>query len=161
MLACLPPRCWPRSEPGTSGIAAILLTSILWGTTGTAATFAPDAGPLAIGAAALGIGGLLQALIALPSLRRSWEALRAHAGLVLPSTATTLTLTSLAVAAVLAVIVVDERLTITGWIGLAVISAALIVLAPAPPTSPTHGTEAGRSILPARPPHRAEPKVAR
>ena len=31
---------------------------MLWGTTGTAATFAPGAGPLAIGAAALGIGGL-------------------------------------------------------------------------------------------------------
>ena len=34
-------------------IGAVTLTSILWGTTGTAATFAPDAGPLAIGAAAL------------------------------------------------------------------------------------------------------------
>jgi DME family drug/metabolite transporter len=41
-------------------IAAITLTSILWGTTGTAATFAPGAGPLAIGAAALGIGGLFR-----------------------------------------------------------------------------------------------------
>ena len=39
------------------GVAAILLTAVLWGTTGTAATFAPGAGPLAIGAAALGVGG--------------------------------------------------------------------------------------------------------
>lgn len=66
----------------TGGIAAILVTAFLWGTTGTAATFAPGAGPLAIGAAALGVGGLLQAAIALPALRRSREALRTHAGLV-------------------------------------------------------------------------------
>jgi drug/metabolite transporter, DME family len=66
----------------TGGIAAVLVTSVLWGTTGTAATFAPEAGPLAIGAAALGIGGLLQAVIGLPSLRRSRQALRARAGLV-------------------------------------------------------------------------------
>jgi DME family drug/metabolite transporter len=64
------------------GVTAILVTSFLWGTTGTAATFAPGAGPLAIGAAALGIGGLLQAAIALPSLARARQALRAHAGLV-------------------------------------------------------------------------------
>ncbi|GAA1770472.1 DMT family transporter [Kocuria aegyptia] len=64
------------------GAAAILLTSVLWGTTGTAATFAPGAGPLAIGAAALGVGGLLQAAIALPALRRSRRALRPHTGLV-------------------------------------------------------------------------------
>jgi drug/metabolite transporter, DME family len=64
------------------GIAAITVTSMLWGTTGTAATFAPDAGPLAIGAAALGIGGLLQALIALPALRAAGSTLRRHAGLV-------------------------------------------------------------------------------
>jgi DME family drug/metabolite transporter len=66
----------------TGGVAAILVTSFLWGTTGTAATFAPDAGPLAIGAAALGVGGLLQAAIALPSLARARQALRTHAGLV-------------------------------------------------------------------------------
>lgn len=58
-----------------AGLAAITVTSLLWGTTGTAATFAPDVGPLAIGAAALGIGGLLQALIAVPALRSSREAL--------------------------------------------------------------------------------------
>lgn len=66
----------------TSGIAAILITSVLWGTTGTAATFAPEAGPVAIGAAALGIGGLLQAAIALPALRRSRHLLRDRTGLV-------------------------------------------------------------------------------
>lgn len=48
---------------------AIALTAVLWGTTGTAATF-NSAGPLAIGAAALGVGGLLQGLIYLPAVRR-------------------------------------------------------------------------------------------
>lgn len=47
------------------GIAAVLFAAFVWGTTGTAATFAPDVGPAAIGAAAMGIGGLLQALLAL------------------------------------------------------------------------------------------------
>ncbi|MFT3944527.1 MAG: EamA family transporter [Ancrocorticia sp.] len=73
------------SAPGRgrlAGIVAITITSILWGTTGTAATFAPAAGPLAIGAAALGIGGLLQAVIALPSLRKAWPNLRQRIGLV-------------------------------------------------------------------------------
>lgn len=65
-----------------AGAAAILVTSFLWGTTGTAATFAPDAGPLAIGAAALGIGGLLQAAIAVPALRSERGRLRANAGLI-------------------------------------------------------------------------------
>ncbi|MEX5258484.1 DMT family transporter [Kocuria arenosa] len=66
----------------TGGILAILVTAFLWGTTGTAATFAPQAGPLAIGAAALGVGGLLQAGIAVSALRRGRPMLRAHAGLV-------------------------------------------------------------------------------
>lgn len=46
------------------GALAILSASILWGTTGTAASFAPGVGSFAIGAAAMGIGGLLQAAIA-------------------------------------------------------------------------------------------------
>lgn len=65
-----------------AGIAAITVTSLLWGTTGTAATFAPDAGPLAIGAAALGIGGLFQAVIALPALRAAGPTLRRYAAVV-------------------------------------------------------------------------------
>nr|WP_307866428.1 DMT family transporter [Leucobacter chromiisoli] len=65
------------------GIAAVLVAAILWGTTGTAATFAPGAGPLAIGAAALGIGGLLQGAVALPALRRQRVALRRRPGIVL------------------------------------------------------------------------------
>ncbi|GAA4111048.1 DMT family transporter [Enteractinococcus coprophilus] len=65
------------------GIGAVLVAAFLWGTTGTAATFARDVGPLAIGAAALGIGGLLQALVAIPALRRARLHLRAHRKLVM------------------------------------------------------------------------------
>ena len=53
------------------GIFAVLLAAVLWGTTGTAATFATGVSPLAIGSVAMGTGGLLQALIALrPVLRQ-------------------------------------------------------------------------------------------
>ena len=65
-----------------AGVVAILITAVLWGTTGTAATFAPGVGPLAMGAAALGIGGLLQALIALPSLHRERAALASQRGVL-------------------------------------------------------------------------------
>ena len=51
-----------------AGIAAVLAAAILWGTTGTAATFATDVGPLAIGSVAMGSGGILQALLALPKI---------------------------------------------------------------------------------------------
>ncbi len=64
------------------GVALVLFSSVVWGTTGTAATFAPQVGPAAIGAAAMGIGGLLQALLAgpriaraLPALARNWRLL--------------------------------------------------------------------------------------
>lgn len=65
-----------------AGIGAITVTSILWGTTGTAATFAPAVGPLAIGAAALGLGGLLQAAIAVGPLLAARPQLRAHRELI-------------------------------------------------------------------------------
>lgn len=59
-----------------SGTLAVLAAAILWGTTGTAATFAPQVSPLAIGALAMGIGGLLQALIALNTILRHRRHLR-------------------------------------------------------------------------------------
>jgi DME family drug/metabolite transporter len=64
------------------GILAVLFASVLWGSTGTAATFAPDVSPLAIGAVAMGLGGLLQALISAkgiiasrPRFRQNWRML--------------------------------------------------------------------------------------
>ncbi|PMN03022.1 hypothetical protein BCT41_08855 [Vibrio splendidus] len=47
-----------------TGTLSILFASILWGTTGTAASFAPDLSPLAIGAFSMGVGGLMQAGLA-------------------------------------------------------------------------------------------------
>ena len=77
----------PGARPGVPGAAAgalcVLVASVLWGTTGTAATFAPHVGPLAIGAAAMGIGGLLQALTALPLLRTARLLLIRHRSAVL------------------------------------------------------------------------------
>ncbi|RLP83947.1 EamA/RhaT family transporter [Mycetocola lacteus] len=67
----------------TTGIIAVLAAALLWGTTGTAASLVPEVGALAIGSAAMGIGGLLQALIALPSLRRSRRALTAQRGMLI------------------------------------------------------------------------------
>ncbi len=64
------------------GIAAVLFASVVWGTTGTAATFAPGVGPAAIGAAAMGVGGLLQALLAGGGIARARGAL-ARNGLLL------------------------------------------------------------------------------
>jgi DME family drug/metabolite transporter len=66
-----------------AGVLAIAVTSLLWSTTGTAATFAPGVGPVAIGAAALGIGGLLQAAIAVPALRTARAGLREHRAVVI------------------------------------------------------------------------------
>src|SRR4051794_24342433 len=68
------------------GVVALVLASLLWGTTGPAATFFPDdVSPLAIGACTMGIGGLLLFLTAIrPSVgvlrdrtARRWVALGA------------------------------------------------------------------------------------
>ncbi|WP_442811350.1 DMT family transporter [Streptomyces sp. NBC_00481] len=61
----------------------MLAASVLWGTTGTAATFAPDVGPLAVGAVAMGLGGLLQALAATRQIARNTAGLRDRRGTVL------------------------------------------------------------------------------
>ncbi|MDB6454539.1 DMT family transporter [Falsirhodobacter sp. 20TX0035] len=57
---------------------AILFAAVLWGTTGTAATFAPGVGAAAIGAAAMGLGGLAQALLAVSGIGRHRGALWRH-----------------------------------------------------------------------------------
>ena len=64
-------------HPGAGiGAVFVLIAAVLWGTTGTVASFAPGVGPLAIGAAAMGIGGLLQAALAGPGLVRARHELR-------------------------------------------------------------------------------------
>ncbi len=54
----------------------LLIASVLWGTTGTAAAQAAEVSALAIGAASLGVGGLLQALIAIRPLAVARDELR-------------------------------------------------------------------------------------
>ena len=60
------------------GIFAVILASLLWGTTGTAATFAPTLSPLFIGAFAMGIGGILQCGFAIPNINQELTSLRSH-----------------------------------------------------------------------------------
>lgn len=58
----------------TAGIVALLLASLMWGTTGTTASFLPDnVSPLAVGASTMGVGGLL---LLLTAPRMSWSVLR-------------------------------------------------------------------------------------
>lgn len=60
----LPAAGGARSHGG-AGPLLVLAAAALWGTTGTAASFAPaGASPLAVGAATMGVGGLLTLLIA-------------------------------------------------------------------------------------------------
>ncbi len=53
----------------TYGSACVLAAAALRGTTGTAAALAPGVGSLAVGAAAMGVGGLLQAAAAARGMR--------------------------------------------------------------------------------------------
>jgi DME family drug/metabolite transporter len=53
-----------ENRSGT-GVIAVVIASLLWGTTGTAASFLPaDVSPLAVGASTMGLGGLLLLLTA-------------------------------------------------------------------------------------------------
>ena len=54
------------------------------------------------------------------------------------STATTITLTEPAIATLLAVAIVGERLGMLGWTGLAVIAVVLVILAVAPTNADQH-----------------------
>lgn len=72
-----------QAQSQRGGVIAVLIAAVLWGTTGTAATFAPEVGAAAIGAAAMGIGGLLQALRAGREIWQSRPQLARHWGLLL------------------------------------------------------------------------------
>ncbi|WP_411060965.1 DMT family transporter [Vibrio chagasii] len=58
-----------------TGTLAIVFASVLWGTTGTAASFAPDLSPLAIGAFSMGVGGLMQSCLAYRKILSSLDKL--------------------------------------------------------------------------------------
>lgn len=66
------------SQQCLNGIMGVLIAAILWGTTGTAATYAPDLSPLAVGAVSMGIGGLLQGLIAATTIIRQRQPISRH-----------------------------------------------------------------------------------
>ena len=64
----------PHRRATTFGALALILSSVLWGTTGTAASFLPDSvNPLAIGASTMAAGGILLFLV---SARAAVAALR-------------------------------------------------------------------------------------
>ncbi|NUF26714.1 DMT family transporter [Gilliamella sp. ESL0254] len=65
------------------GILAVILASVLWGTTGTAATFAPSLSPLLIGSLAMGIGGILQCTLAIPKIIKERHLLTKHFGFLI------------------------------------------------------------------------------
>ena len=76
-----------------SGIVALVFSCLLWGTTGTTATFLPDdVSPLAVGAATMGIGGVLlfvtaprmSAGVLRDPVARRWAALGALGVVVYP-----------------------------------------------------------------------------
>ncbi len=71
------------SQQRLNGIMGVLIAAILWGTTGTAATYAPDLSPLAVGAVAMGTGGLLQGLIAATTIIRQRQLISRHLHYVL------------------------------------------------------------------------------
>ena len=62
----------------TYGSICVLAAAVLWGTTGTAAALAPTVSSIAVGAAAMGVGGLLQAAAAHGALRAHRSALAAE-----------------------------------------------------------------------------------
>lgn len=57
------------------GIIAVIVASVLWGTTGTAATFAPQVSPLGIASVTMGVGGLILALMAMRQISQHMAAL--------------------------------------------------------------------------------------
>jgi len=67
----------------TIATIAVLVASVFWGTTGTAASFAPDISPFAIGAFAMGFGGVLLCLTSLTQLINNAITLRKHYPLTL------------------------------------------------------------------------------
>ncbi|MFF1546592.1 DMT family transporter [Streptomyces sp. NPDC058291] len=157
-----------HSQPAAIGALCVLAASVLWGTTGTAATYAlyswaahrlisrqiPSRAAMG---AVFGIGGLLLlpvlAITGAP-LVASWTnaavgtymaLVPMFAGYVLfgwglahvpASTATTLSLLEPAVAAVLAVLIVGERLPVTGWAGITLVITCLAVLTTPTPNRP-------------------------
>ncbi len=72
-----------KSNQETAGFWAIVIASIIWGTTGTAASFTQGVSPLATGAFATGIGGILLCIVARRSIMHELTQLKANKPLLL------------------------------------------------------------------------------
>ena len=73
----------PFQNQTLRGSAAIIFACLLWGTTGTAASFTPNVSPLASGAFAMGLGGILLVLTSLKALKIDSLKLLTHYKLLL------------------------------------------------------------------------------
>ncbi|MBT0723283.1 EamA family transporter [Rosenbergiella sp. S61] len=65
-------------KPTALGNSCVVMAALLWGTTGTAARLAPQLSPITIACVAMGVGGILQALLALPAIVGSLSQLKQH-----------------------------------------------------------------------------------
>jgi DME family drug/metabolite transporter len=63
-----------KAQSARYAAPAVIITSILWGTTGVAAALIPQQNPVAIGAASVGVGGLILGLSSLKAIRKSFAA---------------------------------------------------------------------------------------
>ncbi|MAD88647.1 MAG: EamA family transporter [Pseudoalteromonas sp.] len=71
----------PSKSSNFRGVLAALAASVLWGTTGVMASFTSNVSSLAIGAFAMGIGGILLVLTNLSSLRKNYKLIFKQKGL--------------------------------------------------------------------------------
>jgi drug/metabolite transporter, DME family len=55
------------------GLIAVIVAAFFWGTTGTAAAFAKSYSPIAMGAFAMGVGGIFQAVLASRKIYQQWR----------------------------------------------------------------------------------------
>ncbi|AVV32562.1 EamA family transporter [Halomonas sp. SF2003] len=139
------------SRSADMGSLAVLFAALLWGTTGTAAHFNQDVSPLATGAFAMGVGGLLQAVIARPNImgclglllaQKRWVLLGAVCVIIYPlafyssmhlagvaiGTVITIATAPLA-AAILERLFGHHRLTLSWYISLALGIAGVVMMA--------------------------------
>ncbi|CAL9325539.1 DMT family transporter [Streptomyces sp. SudanB182_2057] len=149
------------SERFVSGVLPILLAGLLWGSTGTAASFAPaGASALSVGAANMGIGGLVLLVVAgrsvLPVLRggaRAWRTVLGGAAAVAVyplAYYTSMHLTGIATGTVVTVgstpaftklceVIGERALPRARWVGASAVSTAGVALVVAGQRHPADG----------------------
>lgn len=69
----------PASSPSSlnyyAGFLSVLFAAILWGTAGTAASFAKELSPIIIGLISIGVGGLIHTLMSLNAIKKDYKTL--------------------------------------------------------------------------------------